>query len=819
VTIPGHEILGELGRGGMGVVYKARQTKLNRLVALKMVLAGGHAGAAELLRFQTEAEAIARLQHPNIVQVYEVGEHEGKPFFSLEFCGGGSLEKNLAGTPLPAGEAAALLEVLARAVQAAHDKGVIHRDLKPANVLLADNGTPKITDFGLAKKLDEVGQTTTGAIMGTPSYMAPEQAGGRSLEIGPPADVYALGAILYECLTGRPPFKAATALDTMQQVVSDDPVPPTQLQSQTPRDLETICLKCLGKEPRKRYDSAKELADDLRRFLAGEPIVARPVGRVERGLKWVKRQTALAATIAATVLITAISFVVVLLLLADAVRSRDDTVAALGERDKALTQVTRALGERDKALAHKDHQLANSNLLLAQAGWNDNLTDVARERLAAVPPAWRGWEWYYLNRQYQGGLFTLKGHKGIVPSVAFSQDGPRLAEVTSVAFSPDGLRLATGSNDGTARVWDARTGESLRECKGHKGVVTSVAFSPDGLRLATGSQDGTARVWDARSGKPVLECKGHTDGVTSVAFSPDGLRLATGSKDHTARVWDARSGQKLLECKGHTAGVRSVAFSPDGLRLATAGGNDQTARVWDGRTLSEAEELEWRRWATRAEPDWHQEQFQQNQQKDRFAAAFHLDRMLAYLPSKRTELLRQRTALLEATLQRNKDDKTARLLLARTAWHSPALGPKDATDFLSAADNKQPFAQRTRGGLLLRQKKAAEAAPVLEAALKDRGDGPPPVEELLLAWSYLDTGQPDKAKALWAKLTAWLDGQQEAVRAADLAGTLPAGSLPGMAPLFLAPTHPRYSAFNWETWHEIDVLRRELGPRFAVQKP
>jgi serine/threonine-protein kinase len=203
---PGYEVLGVLGRGGMGVVYRARHVKLNRIVALKMILTGGHAGEAELARFRTEAEAVARLQHPNVVQVFEVGESEGHPFLSLEFCPGGSLEKKLQGTPLPPGQAAQLVETLAQAMQAAHEKGVIHRDLKPANVLLAEDGTPKITNFGLAKKLDEAGQTATGAVMGTPSYMAPEQAGGKAKELGPACDIYALGAVLYECLTGRPPL-------------------------------------------------------------------------------------------------------------------------------------------------------------------------------------------------------------------------------------------------------------------------------------------------------------------------------------------------------------------------------------------------------------------------------------------------------------------------------------------------------------------------------------------------------------------------------------------------------------------------------------
>jgi tetratricopeptide (TPR) repeat protein/tRNA A-37 threonylcarbamoyl transferase component Bud32 len=296
---PGYEILGELGRGGMGIVNKARHTKLNRLVALKMILAGSHAGAADLTRFQTEAEAIARLRHANIVQVYEVGEHEGKPFFSLEFCGGGSLKEKLSGTPLPPREAAALVEALARAMQAAHGQHVIHRDLKPANVLLTEDGTPKVTDFGLAKKLDEAGQTHSGAVLGTPSYMAPEQAGGQTSDVGPLADVYALGAILYECLTGRPPFQGVTIAETLERVQNREPVAPSRLRRDVPRDLETICLHCLRKEPERRYASAQLLAEDLQRFRAGRPIAIRPVGNAERLWRWCRRNPRWASMIAA----------------------------------------------------------------------------------------------------------------------------------------------------------------------------------------------------------------------------------------------------------------------------------------------------------------------------------------------------------------------------------------------------------------------------------------------------------------------------------------------------------------------------------------
>lgn len=301
--VHGYEIVGELGRGGMGVVYKARQLGLKRLVALKMILAGAHADPKDLARFRVEAEAAARLQHTNIVHVYEVGEQNGLPYFSLELVEGGSLDRKLNRTPLPPREAAQLCEVLARAVHAAHQAGIVHRDLKPANVLLTQDGQPKITDFGLAKQLDaEVQQTKSGAIMGTPSYMSPEQAAGKTQVIGPAADIYALGAILYEMLVGAPPFRGTTSLDTILLVLAGDLVPPTRLQPKVPRDLETICLKCLEKEPNRRYASAQDLAEDLRRFQAGETILARPASLPERLWRWCRRNPIAASLLVAVTL-------------------------------------------------------------------------------------------------------------------------------------------------------------------------------------------------------------------------------------------------------------------------------------------------------------------------------------------------------------------------------------------------------------------------------------------------------------------------------------------------------------------------------------
>jgi hypothetical protein len=505
---PGYEVLDKLGQGGMGIVYKARQINADRLVALKMILAGGHADADQLTRFRTEAEAIARLQHPHVVQVFEVGTHNGLPFFSLEFCAGGSLDKKLAGTPLPPRETATLVAKLAQGVQAAHEAKVLHRDLKPGNVLLAADGTPKVTDFGLAKKLDAQGVTITGVIMGTPSYMAPEQARGASQELGPAVDVYALGAILYECLTGRPPFRAATTWDTLHQVLTREPVPPRQLNVQVPRDLETVCLKCLHKEAIKRYASAPELADELGRFLRGEPIVARPVGRLERGVKWARREPRVAGMLAAVLGVLAVGVTV-------------STMLAV-----------KATQNEQKVLEHK----YRAEMILVQREYEAGNLEHIRELLEAqIPRGWnatdfRGFEWYFWERLSRP---NMKPDYNI-------DDFERI---------PDVLRRP-GS-------WPLDRQDSI---SGHTAVVSCVSFSPDGRRLASGSWDQTVCVWrtppevSLPPGDQVqLTLRGHTASVRSVSYSPDGRLLASAGGDKTVRVWDAASGQELLTLKGHTA--------------------------------------------------------------------------------------------------------------------------------------------------------------------------------------------------------------------------------------------------------------------------
>jgi tetratricopeptide (TPR) repeat protein/tRNA A-37 threonylcarbamoyl transferase component Bud32 len=385
-ALPGYQILGELGRGGMGVVYKARQLRLNRIVALKMILAGDYAPPETAVRFLAEAESIARVHHPHIVQIFAYGDHDGRPYFEMEYVDGGSLADRLGGKSWPLRDAACLIESLARAIHAAHRLGVVHRDLKPANILLTNDGIPKIADFGLAKCLDtETGLTRTESIVGSPCYMAPEQAGEGGRPIGPGADVYSLGAVLYELITGRPPFQAATVLETLEQVRSVSPIAPARLRPELPRDLTTICLKCLEKDPARRYESAGELADDLRRFQAGEAIRARPVGAHERLWRWCRREP----VIASMALALLAGFVAVATQWRRAELHLKD---ALHERNRAEFHLRDARRQQSRAEENERKQVEANNALQLANDRERTASRRAQERFVAAMTALRKFE-------------------------------------------------------------------------------------------------------------------------------------------------------------------------------------------------------------------------------------------------------------------------------------------------------------------------------------------------------------------------------------------------------------------------------------------
>lgn len=408
--IPGYELLSQIGKGGMGVVYKARQTALNRIVALKQLRHARMADPEDFARFRAEAEAIAQLQHPNIVAIYEIGEHDGVPFFSLEYCSGGTLERRIQQQLPDPRQAAEIVETLARAIAFAHRHRIIHRDLKPSNVLLSEDGVLKIGDFGIAKRLDRADRLQQEELLGTPAYVAPEQIEGRG-PIGPAVDIYALGAILYECLTGRPPFEANTVAEVLLQVRQEEPKPLRDIRPHLPRDLEWICWKCLQKTPTQRYATATELAEDLRNFLDGRPVLARPMTRLE----WIWRtckhypQTVAVATI--VVLTLALSVFVAAQIALEARLSEREAIsrrdAVENVRDQVLERV-RVLESENAALAQQLSQTQQQITLLRFQLVGHLAADApqqAWELLESIPPEERDWLWYHWQTEIQSRLF------------------------------------------------------------------------------------------------------------------------------------------------------------------------------------------------------------------------------------------------------------------------------------------------------------------------------------------------------------------------------------------------------------------------------
>jgi len=548
-TVSGYEILGELGRGGMGVVYRARQILLNRPCVLKMILAGAHACDEATVRFQAEAEAVARLQHPNIVQIHNIGQADGLPFFELEYIDGGSLDRRLDGTPWPAKRAATLVEALALGVAEAHRLGIVHRDLKPGNILLMADGTPKITDFGLAKSLTtDSGLTATDSIMGSPSYMAPEQAEGKTKHVGVLADVYALGAILYELLTGRPPFRGASVLETLEQVKTTEPVPPSRLVPRLPRDVQTIALKCLQKEPGKRYDSAAALAEDLRRFHGGEPIVARPVPPWERAWRWCGRHPAPASLTATIVLVTSLGLAGILWQWSEAVKVRQEIETTLvdmyttsgisagdqGENARAALWFANAAR---RAKADTDRRLAN--VVRARTWGRQAFTPL---HTVVSEGAWPGGFVFHPTGRYVITKTVIDGKTRDASNKLWDLESERslpfpggLTAVPAAAWSPDGRNLTVGGSEGDVVVAYFPGGGERTRIR-FPGRIRLLIYSADGRYLAIAGGN-SARVWDVWSRTFATRELVHPAAVTTAAFHPEGRFLATGCRDERARLF------------------------------------------------------------------------------------------------------------------------------------------------------------------------------------------------------------------------------------------------------------------------------------------